>query len=256
MQGIECRSNLKNKMINIKIDGQELEAKEGQTILEVAREKGIDIPTLCYHENLASYGACRLCSVEIFTGTRSRIVASCLYPVEEGLEVETNSPRVINNRKMLMDLLLARCAQNEVIKKLASEIGIEQASFKPEYSENNDCILCGLCVRTCEQIVEVSAISQVSRGVKREVATPFFERSQVCIGCGSCAYICPTGAIKMEDNEDMRVIHSSNWKWKTEFKLKKCDVCGNYWAPEAQLEYITKKLNLPPDFFDICPNCR
>lgn len=254
MQGIECRSNLKNKMINIKIDGQELEAKEGQTILEVAREKGIDIPTLCYHENLASYGACRLCSVEIFTGARSRIVASCLYPVEEGLEVETNSPRVINNRKMLMDLLLARCAQNEVIKKLASEMGIEQASFKPAYLEDNDCILCGLCVRTCEQIVGVSAISLVNRGVTKEVATPFFEPSAACIGCGSCAYICPTGAIKMEDKEDMRVIHGSNWG--TEFKLKKCEVCGNYWAPEAQLEYIAKKVALPPAFFDICPNCR
>jgi NADH dehydrogenase/NADH:ubiquinone oxidoreductase subunit G len=243
-------------MININIDGKKLKAKEGQTILEVARENGIGIPTLCYHENLASYGACRLCSVEIFPGGRSRIVASCLYPVEEGLEVKTNSPRVINHRKMLIDLLLARCAQNEVVRKLASEMGIEQASFKPEYLEDNDCILCGLCFRTCEQIVEACAISQVSRGVKKEVATPFFEPSRACIGCGSCAYVCPTGAIKMEDKGDMRVVHSSNWKWKTEFKLQKCQVCGNYWAPETYLEYLTKKLNLPPDFFDVCPNCK
>lgn len=241
-------------MVTINIDGQKLEAKEGQTILEIARENGIYIPTLCHNENLAPYGACRLCSVEISKGGRSRIVASCLYPVEEGLKVKTNSPRIINDRKMIMELLLARCSQNEVIKKLASEMGVEQSAFKSEYLEDKDCILCGLCVRTCEQIVERSAISLVNRGVNREVATPFLEPSAACIGCGSCAYVCPTGAIKMEDKDGTRVVYARNWE--KEFKLKKCKVCGNHWAPEEQLEYIRGKLNLPPDFFDVCPNCR
>lgn len=241
-------------MISINIDGQELKAQEGQTILEVARENGIDIPTLCYHENLAPYGACRLCIVEVFRKGRSQMVTSCLYPVEEGLEVKTGSPRVMDNRRMIMELLLARCSQNEVIKKLAAEMGVEQSSFSPEYLEDNDCILCGLCVRTCEDVVGRSAISLVNRGVNREVAPPFLESSADCIGCGSCAYVCPTGAIKMEDGKDTRVVYSE--KWKTEFKLQKCKVCGNYWAPEAQLEYIRKKLNLPLDFFAVCPNCR
>jgi bidirectional [NiFe] hydrogenase diaphorase subunit len=241
-------------MVTINIDGQKLEAKEGQTILEIARENGIYIPTLCHNENLAPYGACRLCSVEISTGGRSRIVASCLYPVEEGLKVKTNSTRIINDRKMIMELLLARCSQNEVIKKLASEMGIEQTPFKSEYLENKDCILCSLCVRACEQIVGRSAISLVNRGVNREVAPPFLEPSAACIGCGSCAYVCPTGAIKMEDKDGTRVVYARNWE--KEFKLKKCKVCGNYWAPEEQLEYIREKLNLPPDFFDVCPNCR
>jgi bidirectional [NiFe] hydrogenase diaphorase subunit len=241
-------------MVTINIDGQKLEAKEGQTILEIARENGIYIPTLCHNENLAPYGACRLCSIEISTGGRWRMVASCLYPVEEGLKVVTNSPRVINNRRMIMELLLARCSQNEVIKKLASEMGIEQTPFKSEYLENKDCILCSLCVRACEQIVGRSAISLVNRGVNREVAPPFLEPSAACIGCGSCAYVCPTGAIKMEDKDGTRVVYARNWE--KEFKLKKCKVCGNYWAPEEQLEYIRGKLNLPPDFFDVCPNCR
>ena len=237
-------------MININIDGQELKAKEGQTILEVARENGIDIPTLCYHENLAPYGACRLCSVEIFMGGRSRIVASCLYPVEEGLEVKTNSPRIIDNRKMLMELLLARCAQNEVIKKLASEMGVEQASFKSEYLENNDCILCGLCVRTCEQIVEASAISQVSRGVKKEVATPFFEPSLACIGCGSCAYVCPTQVIDIIQTPTHRII------WDRTFEMLTCAECGAANITKAQRDWMVKLFNQPADYYDLCDTCK
>jgi NADH dehydrogenase/NADH:ubiquinone oxidoreductase subunit G len=132
------------------------------------------------------------------------------------------------------------------------QMGVETVSFKPEYVESENCILCALCVRACREVVGVSAISLANRGVHREVAPPFLETATACIGCGSCVYICPTQCIKMEDVGDTRVIHN----WKVQFKLKKCKVCGNYFAPEAQLEYIRAKWDLPQHFFDTCPNCK
>jgi NADH dehydrogenase/NADH:ubiquinone oxidoreductase subunit G len=239
-------------LVTLTIDGREFQAEEGRTILEVARDNGIEIPALCYNEGVEPYGACRLCLVEITKNHRTRLVTSCLYPIEEGLVVNTASERVMANRKMLMELLLARCSGVKVIEDLARKIGVEKPSFKPEYLEKNECILCGLCVRACREVVGTSAISLANRGVNREVAAPFLETAPDCIGCGSCVFICPTKCIKMEDKGDIRTIHN----WKVDFKLKKCKVCGNYFAPEKQLEYIRKKLDLPEDFFDTCPNCK
>lgn len=238
--------------VTLTIDDREIQAEEERTILEVARDNGIDIPTLCYNEGVEPYGACRLCLVEITKNGRSRLVASCLYPVEEGLVVKTATEKVTANRKMLMELLLARCSGVKVIQDLARKMGVEKTSFRPEYLEDNECILCGLCVRACGEVVGTSAISLVNRGVNREVASPFLETASDCIGCGSCVYICPTKCIKMEDIGDTRTIHN----WDVSFKLKRCQVCRNYFAPEKQLEYIREKLNLPEDFFDICPNCK
>ena len=240
------------KLINLTIDGRSLQAEEEKTILEVARDNGIDIPTLCYNEDLEPYGACRLCLVEISKNNRSRLVTSCIYPVEEGLVVKTNSDRVLTNRKMLMELLLARCSGVKVIEDMARKMGVEKLSFRPQYLDHNECILCGLCVRACAEVVGTSAISLVNRGVNREVASPFLDTASDCIGCGSCVYICPTKCIKMEDSGDTRTIRN----WKANFKLKKCKKCGNYFAPEKQLEYIRTKLKLPEDFFDTCPNCK
>ena len=241
-------------MVTLTIDGREVQAEEGAMILDVARDNNIYIPALCANEAIKPYGACRLCLVEIVTNGRERLVTSCLYPVEEGLIVKTNSERIMNNRRMIMELLLARCPNSSVIQNLARQLGVDKTPFK---LENEECILCGLCVRACEEIVGVSAISLVNRGVNREVATPFYDKSDACIGCGSCAYACPIGTIKLEDIGDTRTITMPNPKvQKAEFKLKKCKICGNYWAPEKQLDYMAKQSHLALEVFDACPNCR
>ena len=189
---------MEEKGITLEIDGREVKAKEGMTILEAAKSANIDIPTLCHHPALSTFGACRICSIEIVQRGRSRIVSSCVYPVEEGLVIRTKSDRVIRDRKMLIELMLARAPKAKVIQDLAREYGLERTRFKIE-DEENLCILCGLCSRICEEKIGVSAINFIGRGVNRKVGPPFEIQSEVCIGCGACVSVCPTGAIKLED---------------------------------------------------------
>jgi coenzyme F420-reducing hydrogenase beta subunit len=196
--------------ITLKIDGMEVNAEEGASILKVAEKVGIKIPTLCYNEALEPFGACRVCSVEITDHRgRKKIVTSCNYPVSNGLVVETKSEKVFKTRQMLLELLLARCPRVPKIRALAKEYGIEEPRFSVGDVEE-DCILCGLCARVCEEKVGVSAINFANRGVEREVTAPYHTISNDCVGCGACAIICPTDSKKVRVHtypmleEDMR----------------------------------------------------
>jgi heterodisulfide reductase subunit A len=188
--------------INLNIDGRDVTVEEGATILEAANSIGIKIPTLCYHPALSAFGACRICSVEIESGGRSRIVTSCNYPVEEDLKVQTRSDAVIHTRRLVSEMLLARCPNVEIIQELAREYGVEKPRFKLG-NEDERCILCGLCARVCEERMGRSVINFVGRGVNRRVQTPFQQTGDAdldaCMACGACATICPTGAITIED---------------------------------------------------------
>jgi len=175
-------------MVNLAINGLAVLVEKGTTLLEAARFLGFPIPTLCHMEGLSPYGACRLCIVEIGEGARAKLVSSCTYPAEEGLKVRTASSRVVAARKMVLELLLASCPQSKKIQDLASAHGVRQQRFKQEHE---DCILCGLCVRMCEEQMMAKAIGFRGRGEKRGIGTPFDIRSETCRLCGGCMYVCP-----------------------------------------------------------------
>ena len=237
-------------MVNMIIDGKNVTAKNGTMVLEAARSAGVAIPTLCAHEAVTRAGSCRLCVVEIKKGNRTRIVTSCLYPVEEGLVVNTKTDRVLNVRSLVMELLLARCPRSEVLLKLAGDLGVApQPRFVPD-TDKGKCILCRSCVRVCEEVVGVSAIGMSMRGSHKTVGTPFQETSSVCIGCGACVYVCPTRHIVMQPTGDKRKI------WKRTFKMQTCEKCGKYFAPVDQLKFISKKTGVPYKELAVCTECR
>lgn len=184
-------------MISLTIDERQIQVAEGRTVLEACREHGIPIPTLCYHPALEPYGGCRLCMVELDLPQRPpRLVAACVYPCEEDLVVRTNTAWVQKSRRMTAELLLAGAGQVPEIQALARDLGVQEVRFT--LPEENTCILCGLCVRACKEIVGVAAISLIERGMAKKVSAPFQLASSRCIGCGTCVLICPTGAFQFE----------------------------------------------------------
>lgn len=184
-------------MPNITINGVKMSAEPGETILKVCQRNSIDVPTLCYEKALDPYGACRMCLVEIRVQGRSQLVTSCTMPVSDGMEVFTNTEKIVKSRKVVLELLLARAPGSPDIKQLAEKHGVKETRFRLNPDKDNKCILCGLCVRTCFNIVQTGAIGFSGRGERRKVAVPFDELSEVCLTCGACMTVCPTNAIDL-----------------------------------------------------------
>jgi len=253
-------------MVKLTIDNKTIELAEGTTILEAAEKLNIYIPTLCHHQSLVPYGGCRLCVVEITRNGVTDLTSSCTYKVEEGLKVRTTAKKVQKVRRLVLELLLAEAPEAQVVQDLAREMGVTiPERLKPR--RDDLCILCGRCIRACKEVVGLNAIDYAERGYSKKVATPFYQSSPDCIACGTCFYICPTGAITIQEVEEgqkarvpegeevtgpARVINN----WKVGLVMKRCKKCGEIIAPEFQLEYLRKKVNLPEGHFDICPSCR
>ena len=190
-------------MVNLTMNGVPVSVEEGATLLEAAQFMGFPIPTLCHKEGLSPYGACRLCVVEIGEGLDAKLVSSCTYPAEQGIKVRTASSRVRRARLMILELLLASCPQSKIIQDLAAAHGVRQQRFRQEHE---DCILCGLCVRMCEEQMMAKAIGFRGRGRDRSIGTPFDVQSDVCRLCGGCVYVCPACQLRCTYNEPEKAI--------------------------------------------------
>lgn len=192
------------KLVEITINQRKFKVEEGRTILEIAQSAGIEIPTMCHHSALTPYGACRLCLVEITAGGRLGLTASCQYKVREGLVVETDTELVVRTRKIMFELLLARTPKSTCLLDLAGKYGVEISRIKKK--KTDDCILCGLCVRVCRERMGQSVLTFYNRGSERAVGPAFDKKSPICIGCGACEFICPTGAVSAEDTCEEEII--------------------------------------------------
>jgi NADH dehydrogenase/NADH:ubiquinone oxidoreductase subunit G len=190
-------------MVTLTINDLDVQVEEGATILEAATFLGFPIPTLCHMEGLTPYGACRLCVVEIGEAPKSKLVSSCTYPVEEGLQVRTASERVLRARRMVIELLLASCPQSKTIQDIASAHNVGQQRFRQEHE---DCILCGRCVRMCEEQMMAKAIGFRGRGETRSIGTPFDIRSEECRLCGGCMYVCPVCELRCTYTEPEKAV--------------------------------------------------
>ncbi|MBN1949490.1 MAG: (2Fe-2S)-binding protein [Candidatus Cloacimonetes bacterium] len=241
-------------MIEIIIDGKKIEVAEGTTILDAARKNGIPIPTLCHRSTVEPYGACRLCIVDIREGNRTRLVTSCNYPVRKPVEVNTQSEKVRKTRKTLLEMMLSRWPNVNLIKQLAREYGVTSASYTHplvDYS-SNACILCGLCVNACSEIMWEDIIGFAGRGENRRVVMPFEKHYDACVGCSTCANICPTGAIQMTDDPN----HPADDKRISRYGARVTDEVALYDIEQCRMREVgTAHLTEIMNDYDLLPTC-
>ena len=205
--------------LTIIIDGVECTCQKGEYIYDVAKRNGIRIPTLCRHDAFPDHRACcRICIVELVQRGRSKIVTACVYPIDGPCEIFTNNERIREERTVLYALLKHRAPDAQLLDKMSR--GLDTTGFERLITVDTEkCILCGLCVQACSSL-GTGAISTVNRGTDKKVDTPYGVASDYCVGCLSCANVCPTGAIEYSQTETTRTI------WNRTFDLVFCKECG------------------------------
>jgi len=237
-------------MVEILLNGQKYEARAGETILEVAQRVGIDIPTLCHHPSVKPTGSCRVCLVEFSVrGGSKKLTSSCTYVVEPNLSVETHSERVLKHRRTVLELLQARVPDSPELKKMAKDNDVRLEPRFPVMKE--DCILCGLCARVCEESVGANALAMEGRGTDTFFHPPFGEIPVNCVGCGSCAFVCPVSCIEVKKTDkDIEI-------WGKKFDRLACTECGQPLdiTPEHR-DLIRKRTGLlSPEEMQLCGVC-
>ncbi len=226
------------KTYEITIDGKICTAEHGEFLWDVAKRNGIHIPALCRSDYFEEHRACcRVCIVEVIARGRSKVVTSCVYPIEGECEVLSNSPKIRRERGLIMALLAARAPESDNMKSMARFMGedVDYRRLKP--LDAGKCILCGRCVQACESM-GAGSIATVNRGTEKEINTPYGAANDACIGCLSCAKVCPTDAIAYSEDDETRTI------WYRSFELVHCAQCGALMGTKEMLE------------FDTCDACR
>jgi NADH dehydrogenase/NADH:ubiquinone oxidoreductase subunit G len=248
--------------LKVTINGKAYEAEKDEYILDVCRRNRILIPTLCHHESLSGLGSCRLCVVEVNEGRGNKVVVSCIYPLSRDCEVFTESEKIKGIRKTILSMLKTRAPEGDRLSSLCNMYGVkDEGRFtaakagKGASAEQRlalSCVLCGLCAQACASL-GAGAISTVGRGVAKKISTPYNEPSADCIGCGSCATVCPTKAIECTETKKDRSI------WGRKFTLMHCGLCGKTVATKEEYEWAQKQAGAreaPPEYKVLCDECR
>ena len=233
--------------MTIIIDNNVCECTPGEYVLDVAKRNGLTIPSLCRHPAIEPDGCCRLCIVEIFDKKKSFIAISCAYPIEGEIEVRTDTERVKRQREITLAFLHKRAPGSEVIKNMCSQYSVPEFDRLKTENEPSKCILCGLCARVCSEL-GTGAITTVGRGADKTVDTPYKEPSAACIGCASCANVCPTEAIAVTDTEKTREI------WHRMFEFEYCESCGAASYTKEAIAWAEKLSGAKQD--GLCAECR
>jgi NADH dehydrogenase/NADH:ubiquinone oxidoreductase subunit G len=234
----------------IRIDGKDCSCEPGEFLLKIAKRNNIFIPTLCYHEGLGGLGACRLCIVEVVERGHSKVVVSCIYPVDKEIEVFTASDKIKEERAVILTLLLRLAPNAKVIQQMAGFLGADlpRLSDKPG---GDTCVLCGRCTTACE-LVGSGAIAKVNRGTTKAIDTPYALPTDECIGCASCAHVCPTQSIPCTETETTVTL------WGRTFDLQCCEHCGKPISTDELIAHATHKAthNAQGDNQVLCAECR
>lgn len=230
--------------MNIFINGKEVAARKGETVLEAALREGFDIPHLCYHPALKPEGNCRMCLVEV----GGKITTACTTTVREGMVVELDTEEVNKHRRTVLEMLKALVPKSPILEELSAKFGLQKVRLA---TTDEVCIKCGLCVRVCSELVGADALAQEGRGTDTFFNPPFNEPSPDCVGCTACAFVCPVQCIKYEKTDSKITI------WGKTMDRLRCTKCGAPLDLTAEhVELIKKRsTNLHTDNLNLCDVC-